>query len=381
MNELPMEGAALASEAPGAFLARQAQEEARGQAQEEAHGQAQGQASGAEAAGEFSWDAPGRPGKRSSFVTFADERGTPIRLPVLEIAGEREGARLLVFAAIHGDEYEGVETIYRLYDALDPGRLSGRLVMVPVANPFAYRGRTRCSPEDGVNLARVFPGKADGSATERLAYALHHRLLKGADFLLDLHSGGTHYAVATLAGYYDNPATDFGRRCRAAAEAFGAPLLWGHESIAAGRSVSSAQALGLPWLYTEAYGGGRIREEDRRLFYDGTLRLMAHLGMLAGSSPSAIAAETGAVRTVYGDGNFDASVVSGTDGFFVPHVPLTAEVRKGELIGSIYTPDGTKAEEICAHADGLLVMTVGTPVVRCGEPLYMLAALRAQRQG
>ncbi|WP_309120306.1 succinylglutamate desuccinylase/aspartoacylase family protein [Paenibacillus sp.] len=327
---------------------------------------------------EFDWDGYSLGQKSSSAISLRSDTDDPMSVPVLQIAGATEGPTLLVFAGIHGDEYEGIDTILRLYAEISPDHLIGRLIMVPVANPYAYRGATRTTPEDGVNLARAFPGNPQGTVTERLAHELHYRLIARADFLLDLHSGGTHYAVATLVGYFHDEKSEFGRRCRAAAEAFGVDLLWGHSRVAEGRSISSAQSLGVPWLYTEAFGGRRIRPEDSKSFYTGALRLLRHLGMSADPQLLNIEATERTRRTIYGDGNFDASAVSEVEGFYIPAVPLMSAVSCGDKIGGIYSMNGVELQEVRAHADGYLVMMVGTPTVRRGDPLYLLAALEPE---
>jgi predicted deacylase len=325
----------------------------------------------------------------------------PLALPVLQVDGAGAGPVLLVLAAVHGDEYEGVETVLRLYRSLRPERLAGSVIMIPAANLLAYRGGTRVTPEDGVNMARAFPGNPDGTPTERLAYHLHHRFIAQADFLLDLHSGGAHYAVSTLVGYYENEASETGRRSRAAAEAFGAELLWAHTDIAPGRSVSSALSLGVPWLYTEAYGGRRIRREDAELFYAGAYRLMRHLRMLGESVDETdetgktgdqagahaeqavqlqVPAHTGAKEAgrcppmrIYGDGNFDGSETAEADGFFIPAVSLNTIVRTGDKIGAVCRLDGRELQEVRATRGGMVVMLAGSPPVRAGDPLFMLA--------
>lgn len=318
----------------------------------------------------------------------------PLAIPVLQVDGAAAGPVLLVLAAVHGDEYEGVETVLRLYRSIRPERLAGSVIMIPAANVLAYRGGTRSTPEDGVNLARAFPGNPAGTPTERLAYHLHHRFIAQADFLLDLHSGGTHYAVSTLVGYYENEASETGRRSRAAAEAFGAELLWAHSDIAPGRSVSSALELGVPWLYTEAFGGRRIRREDAEMFYTGALRLMRHLGMLEAvadepaneAGADAAQGDPATVKTgvapepsgvppvrIYGDGNFDGSETAEADGFFIPAVSLNALVRTGDKIGAVCRFDGLELHEVRASRDGMVVMLAGTPPVRAGDPLFLLA--------
>ncbi|MNH89565.1 murein peptide amidase A [compost metagenome] len=297
-----------------------------------------------------------------------------IWIPAFELAGVEDGPNLLILAGVHGDEYEGIETILRLFSALRLEDLRGNLLMIPCANPYAYRGGTRVSPDDGVNLARAFPGKQMGTVTEKLAYELHHRMIAKADFLLDLHSGGTHYAVASLVGYYHEEGSAFSHRCREAAEAFGALLLWAHDEIAPGRTVSSAQALGIPWLYTEAYGGRRVRQEDARMFYDGIFRLMNHLEMLDDPLEWPVGKPVIERKTIYSDGNFDHSATAEEDGFFVPAISLESEVRQGDLIGTIYGLDGSERQRVTAGSDGFLVMILGIPVVRKGDPVYLLAS-------
>lgn len=377
-------------------------------------------------------------GTKQSFELMTDiGLAEPLALPVLQVAGAEAGKTLLVLAGVHGDEYEGVETTLRLFRALRPEALAGTVVLLPTANALSYRGGTRVSPEDGLNMARTFPGDPLGKPTERLAWHLHHRFIAPADFMLDLHSGGTHYAVSTLVGYCHNDATELGRRSRAAAEAFGAELLWAHEEIAPGRSVSSALALGVPWLYTEAYGGKRIRREDADLFYEGAFNLMRHLSMLrqggeasrpdgeallsdgevlrldgeallsdgktsrpdgealrldgetslpskppAGKSAppghplpsgSPMSPRAGAFRRIYGDGNFDGSETAEADGFFVPALALGSDVRAGGAVGAIYGFDGAERQRVVSARDGVVVMLPGTPKVRKGEPLFMVA--------
>ena len=110
------------------------------------------------------------------------------QLPFLYVTGSTVGPILLVLAAVHGDEYEGVEAIPRIFRRLTPDDLCGTLLMVPICNVPAYGTATRNSTIDGKNLARVFPGDAHGTITEQIACFLTEKLLKSAGFLIDLHS-------------------------------------------------------------------------------------------------------------------------------------------------------------------------------------------------
>ena len=103
--------------------------------------------------------------------------GAEVGLVLHELAGRGDGPTLGISAAIHGDEAVGVEILYQLRQALDPGPLRGRVVMLPCANPLAYQAGTRNTPLDMTNLNRVFPGDPAGWFTEQLADLITRRFL------------------------------------------------------------------------------------------------------------------------------------------------------------------------------------------------------------
>ena len=159
---------------------------------------------------------------------------------------------MLVIAGVHGDEYEGIAAIPQLFAATEPQHLRGSLLLMPVCNLPAYEAAQRSSPVDGLNLARVFPGEAKGTITRQIAFWITEKLLRHADFLIDLHTGGIAYELPTLIGYIHDEG-ELGQASLAAATAFGAPVMWGHPMpMPAGRSISAATELGVPSLYTEA---------------------------------------------------------------------------------------------------------------------------------
>src|SRR5215813_5380188 len=96
--------------------------------------------------------------------------GPGLGIPVQVAQGTEQGKTLLVFAGVHGDELEGVQAIQEVFLHLDPEKLTGRVIAVAVANLPAYRVTKRISPIDAMNLARTFPGRKDGTITERIAH-------------------------------------------------------------------------------------------------------------------------------------------------------------------------------------------------------------------
>src|SRR5207247_8158160 len=132
--------------------------------------------------------------------------------------------RALITAGVHGDEYEGPDAVAALAGTLAPERMAGSVCAVPIANPMAFAAAQRLSPADGLNLARCFPGRAAGSATQRLAHWLFDQFASRATHLIDLHSGGVEYRFLPVAGFYGPAAA--GSRSFDAARMFGLDHLW-----------------------------------------------------------------------------------------------------------------------------------------------------------
>ncbi len=297
-----------------------------------------------------------------SVATRAD--GTFWQLPVLYVTGAKPGPTLLVTGAVHGDEYEGVATIPLVFQQIEPTTLQGTLIMLPVCNMPAYESAQRSSPIDGLNLARVFPGDANGTITQRIAHALTTKFLRYADFFIDLHSGGVAYEIPTLIGYIHDQG-ELGQRSEAGGRAFGAPVLWGHPlPMAPGRSVSAATDLGVPSLYTEAPGGGYARPDDLACFTQGVINVMRHLGMLAGA-----AQPRPMTHDLFGDGNLDTVLSASVAGYWRAEIALLAEVQPGQRLGTVCDLFGNVLAEVTADQAGVVIMLRRLHRVHVGDGL------------
>ena len=110
-----------------------------------------------------------------------------LKLRYKELAGSQKGAHLLITGGVHGDEFEPMAAIRRLiqeFEKTSASSIKGRLTLVPVVNEPAFVRGTRTA-EDGLDLARVCPGLADGANTLGVAHALSE-LIRAADFYIDL---------------------------------------------------------------------------------------------------------------------------------------------------------------------------------------------------
>ena len=286
------------------------------------------------------------------------------RLPLLYVIGATAGPTLVVLGAVHGDEYEGVETIPEVFHRVAADVLRGALVMVPICNVPAYESVLRSSPIDGLNLARVFPGDPSGTITQRIAYWIAQKLIKPADFVIDLHSGGVTAEIPSLIGFTHSN-DELGKRSRAGALAFGASVIWEHPPpMPPGRTLSSAADFGVPAIYTEAGGGGYAHPSDVSCFTTGVINVMKHLEMLDGQPQL-----RPVTHHLSGDGNMDSVISTPVAGYFRSDVALLDEVRSGQRLGTVRDPFGAAVAEITTESDGVVIMLRRIHRVHVGDNL------------
>ncbi|MGO4831454.1 succinylglutamate desuccinylase/aspartoacylase family protein [Rhizobiaceae sp. 2RAB30] len=124
---------------------------------------------------------------RPKFTTHAD--GSDAVLFLHELVGEQDGPTVGISAAIHGNENTGSQTVLDLFRVLKDMPLKGRILLLPVANPYAFAVNERFSTIDKVDLNRQFPGNPKGTYSQQLAHALTQEFLEKIDIQIDLHSG------------------------------------------------------------------------------------------------------------------------------------------------------------------------------------------------
>ena len=268
---------------------------------------------------------------------------TTIVIEIFACAGHRPGPSVLVTAGVHGDEYEGPSAIAQFAKTLSPKEVSGSVCLIPVANPFAFGAGTRVSPVDGLNLARVFPGKEDGMPTERLAHFLFHEFANKADYLIDLHSGGVEYEFLPVAGFYGAPRPE--NASFQAARRMGSSALWqlpetagvlSHEATRAGKVAVGAEYL----------GAGRVSEEGVQAYATGIQKCLQLWQVL---EPSA-SPEMPEPRVFSDDW-----LVAPANGIFRTNRKLGDNVLAGEELATVKGYRGeTLAQIVAPHAGFIL---------------------------
>ncbi|MCS7466552.1 succinylglutamate desuccinylase/aspartoacylase family protein [Stieleria sp. ICT_E10.1] len=307
-----------------------------------------------------------------------------MQLEFRRFGGSRVGPNLLITAGVHGDEYLpmlAVGELIRRFDSDDRLKrgLRGTLTLIPIVNRSAYRAGRRVG-DDGRDLARTFPGRQEGTVTERVADALS-RQIADADFYIDLHSGGTELCVLPLAGYMLHANAAILQQQRKMACVFGLPVVWGTSAELQGRSLSVARDAGIPAIYVEYLGAHRERAElsngafpstdhDHPLLV-GCLNVMRHLEMLPGAIQ---ACEDQQVAEDWraGSGHMQVSHPAPTGGFLTLKVKLGQRVSRGELLAEIESPLGGGKHAVVAEQDGIVVVLREYPRINEGDSLAVV---------
>ncbi|MEM1076678.1 MAG: succinylglutamate desuccinylase/aspartoacylase family protein, partial [Pseudomonadota bacterium] len=156
----------------------------------------------------------------------------------------------------HGDEYEGPIALHRLARELKVDQVRGTILLIPTMNHPAVVAGTRVSPIDAGNLNRSFPGRPDGTPTEKIADYFQRVLLPRADLVLDFHSGGKTLDFLPFAASHVLGDKEHERRCRNARDAFNAPYsIEMREIDALGMYDDAAERMGKTFVTTELSGG------------------------------------------------------------------------------------------------------------------------------
>jgi predicted deacylase len=249
------------------------------------------------------------------------------------------GPTALLMSGNHGDEYEGQVALCRLVQTLDVSRISGRVIVFPLANQPAGMAGRRTSPIDGGNLNRSFPGDPDGTVTQQIAWFLSTVLLPMADVIVDLHSGGSSlmYVPSVLCRRPEGgPEAEKALRYL---RAFGSPIAYlptASQGTGDERTFNGMVArLGKIAIGSELGGAGTVTPAALRMAERGVRNLLVEMGILPESERRPGEAPT---RILEVGGN-EWFVYTPEPGVFEPLVELGDEVREGQPAANIWFPE------------------------------------------
>jgi hypothetical protein len=300
---------------------------------------------------------------------------TGTRIPISVVNGVKPGPVLALIAGVHGQEYTPVLALQRLRTSIDPASLSGTVIMVHVANMPSYTARTiYYSPADRKNLNRVFPGRADGTLSERIADRLTREVISRATHLVDIHAGDGNESLRPYVYWITTGPPDAAETGRRMALASG----FDHIVVDRGRPTDPAASVylsntailrGKPALTVES---GFLASTDEASVarieraVAGWLRL---LGMRS-EGPDPVAHPVWLERSEV--------LTSRHTGIWYPAVERGHTVAEGAIIGRVTDFFGATLQEIRAPFGGEVLYVVGTPAMNEGEPVAFIGSTSKQ---
>jgi predicted deacylase len=306
---------------------------------------------------------------KSGFINVpAGSDGPEIRIPITVVNGKKKGPVLALTAGIHGYEYPPILALQRLRQQLDPAKMSGTVIMVHVVNIPSFLKRTiYYNPHDWKNQNRVFPGKIDGSMTERIAYQITNEVLKQCDYHLDLHCGDGNEDLMTYLYYTETGNPELDEKTLDLAKNFGFKVIIHVTARPKGQPASmcanASLFMGKPALTVECGKLGRTSEEDISTILNGCSNILKHLNMIDGQ-PERLFDPIWIRKTTY--------IRSEHEGIFYPLSQGGRHVQKGELLGYLTDFFGNIIQKTIAPHDGIVMYIIATPPMSKGEPMVKI---------
>jgi predicted deacylase len=297
-------------------------------------------------------------------------------IPVSIFNGAKDGPILALIAGNHGYEYPPILALQKLRPKLNAKKLAGAVIMVHVANMPSFLGRTvYFSPIDQKNLNRVYPGKKDGTVSDRIAYAVTTEVIEQCDYLLDLHCGDGNeslrpYVYQTITGdaAFDQRVADLVGHCG-----------FDHIILDRGRPTDPAASLycsntaitrGKPGVTVEAGFLGVPDEKSANLIVAGVENVLRYLKISGGSARRV-------KKPVYLDPS--PVVMSPETGLLYPRVKRDQAVKKGALLAYVTDFFGKRTAEIKSPVTGKVLYIVATPPITKGQPIGCVGVVNTRR--
>jgi len=284
--------------------------------------------------------------------------GTKIEVKANIFRSLKPGPTVLVLGGVHGDEINGVEIVRKsLEENVFEKLVKGSVIAIPLLNIFGFINFSREVP-DGKDVNRSFPGTSTGSLASRVARKLTKEILPIVDFGMDFHTGG--------ASRYNYPQIRYSRtdkKAKVLGEAFRAPFLIQKPLITKSlRKIS--KDMGIPIIVYE--GGESVRLDGFSISkgFEGMKRVLKHAGMIENATP-----ENNRMIHVKKTGWIRAP----ESGLFTWTRNSGVLIEKGEPLGHIKNPYGTKTIKVVARRKGYIIGHNNASVVNQGDALFHLA--------
>jgi uncharacterized protein len=295
-------------------------------------------------------------------------------VPVIVINGEKRGPVLALVSGAHGTEYASIIAIEKLVHLLDASQITGTVILVPLVNVQSFEQKVpHVNPVDNKSMNRFYPGKADGTQTDRASFLITKQIVDRCDYLIDYHGGDLDESLRPYAYWAPTGKQTQDQISKEMVLAFGLDhiIIWRDRpaDLSATRYLdNTSTARGKPSIVVEAGYAGTVEAEDVALLVDGTLSTMRALKMLPGNA-----------RPIQNPVWFDkvVDVLADGPGIWYPLVKRGTYVQEGMKIGLVTDYFANIIFEARAPISGVILHINAVPSLKKGDNIADIAALAA----
>jgi len=295
-------------------------------------------------------------------------------IPVVVVNGAKPGKVLALVSGAHGTEYVSIIAIEKLIAKLDPGQLTGTVILVPLVNIASFEQKVpHVNPIDNKSMNRFYPGKADGTQTERASYLITKQIVDRCDYLIDYHGGDLDESLRPYAYWGPTGHSEQDRVSKEMVLAFGLDhiIIWSERPTdpnATRYLDNTATVRGKPSIVVEAGHAGTVETDDVNLLVDGTLGTMRSLKMLPGE-PRFIENPVWIEKL--------SDVLADGPGIWYPLVKRGTYVSAGMKLGTITDYFGKVIAEPRAPVSGVVLHVNAVPSLKKGDNIADLGVVAA----
>jgi len=286
------------------------------------------------------------------------------RIPVAVIRGSRPGPTLALVSGAHGTEYASIIALERLIPRLDPTQMSGIVIIVPLVNIASFQQKLpHVNPVDNKSMNRFYPGKQDGTQTERASYLITKQVVEQADYLIDLHGGDIDENLRPYSYWSKTGNEKLDTTTHDMVLAFGLDHIImvtdrPKDPNASRYLESTGSTRGKPSITAEAGHSGTVEPQDVEALVNGCLNVMRYLKILPGTAKM--------VEHPVWIAKID-TVVSEQGGIFYPLVDRGTYADQGMKIGYVTDYFGNVVFEARAPAAGVILYVCAVPSMKKGD--------------
>ncbi len=313
------------------------------------------------------------PSQENITIELKDTKDNKTYIPITIIKGKQKGPVFTIVAGVHGFEYPPIIAVQELLQEIDESQLTGTIIVIPIANIAAFYNRTTfINPLDNKNLNGSFPGRKNGTITERIAHFITSKIISKSDVFLDIHGGDANEDLLPFICYYNNqqkPAqTEMAKKL---SEASGFKYVVSYpytlkDDQPAKYTFKQAVQDGKIALSIESGKLGNVQVEAVKMIKNGVYNMLYKMKMLE-------SAGTNAEKIIRF--NRQSYIRASEKGIFYSTYKAGDSVKKGAIVGVTKNEYGKMVQEIKAQQSGVILYKIGTPPVSIGDTIMCIGYL------